>query len=226
VNHQRVLQLRKNLYLWLKYIKRDVIHVSINWHFQFTNCPIELDENTYLGGLFGEALSTPWGTQMWVQTKNNEGVRNQRTLPSSQHFGRVKGRAKPLRWIRKNWQASITHMNLHKTNTRWLVHRSNTFGARTSHGQLGLTRLTTAWTWGKPPPSPFYYTLRLSTGVTSKWLFVPGLPSGSPEILAIGTLATFGVHNFMCKPPLWWGLRKVIALIKSFPTICCTSPAC
>jgi hypothetical protein len=37
---------------------------------------------------------------------------------------------------RKNWQASITHVNLHKTNTKWLVHSWNTFGARMNHKQF------------------------------------------------------------------------------------------
>jgi hypothetical protein len=32
---------------------------------------------------------------------------------------------------KKNWQASLTHMGLHKTNTRWLVCSCSTFGART-----------------------------------------------------------------------------------------------
>ncbi len=45
---------------------------------------------------------------------------------------------------RKNWQASTANTNLHKTNTRWLVHSWSTFGVRTNHGELGLTRLTTA----------------------------------------------------------------------------------
>jgi hypothetical protein len=31
----------------------------------------------------------------------------------------------------------------------------STFGARTNHGQHRHTRLTTARTWGKPPPSPY-----------------------------------------------------------------------
>ncbi len=38
------------------------------------------------------------------------------------------------------------------------MHSWSTFGARTSHGQHGQhghTRLTTARTWGKPPPSPY-----------------------------------------------------------------------
>jgi hypothetical protein len=50
-----------------------------------------------------------------------------------------------------------------KSTQRWLVHTQGTFGARTSHGQLELTRLTAAWTWGKAAPSPLYYTLCLST---------------------------------------------------------------
>jgi hypothetical protein len=49
---------------------------------------------------------------------------------------------------RRNWQASITYMDLHKTNTKWLVHNWNTSGVRTSHEQLKHTRLTTARTWG------------------------------------------------------------------------------
>jgi hypothetical protein len=42
--------------------------------------------------------------------------------------------------------------------------------------------------------------MRLSTGATSKWLFVLGLPSGSPEIVTIGTPATLKAHNFLCRP--------------------------
>jgi hypothetical protein len=43
---------------------------------------------------------------------------------------------------RKKWQASLTHTGLHKTNTKWLMHSWSTFGARTSHEQLGHTILT------------------------------------------------------------------------------------
>jgi hypothetical protein len=68
----------------------------------------------------------------------------------------------------------LTHTGLHTTHTKWLVHSWSTFGARTSHEQHGHTRLTMARTWGKPPPSPLYYTLCLSTGPASKWLFFPG----------------------------------------------------
>jgi hypothetical protein len=42
-----------------------------------------------------------------------------------------------------------------KLTTKWLVHIPEHLGARTSHGQHRLTWLTTARTWGKPPPSPY-----------------------------------------------------------------------
>jgi len=32
--------------------------------------------------------------------------------------------------------------------------------------------------------------------------FVPGLPSGRPEIPIVGTLATLRPYNFVCKPPI------------------------
>jgi len=68
-------------------------------------------------------------------------------------------------------------------------------------GKLKFPRLTTAQTWGKPPPSPLQYILCLSTRPTSKWLFVSGLLSESPKIIKVGIPATLGPHNFVCKPP-------------------------
>ncbi len=85
---------------------------------------------------------------------------------------------------------------------RGLVHSWSTFSVKTSHGQFELTRFTMAQTWGKPPPSPLQYSLYLSMGATSKWLFVPGLPSGSPEIPIVKTPATLKAHNFVCRPPI------------------------
>ncbi len=33
-------------------------------------------------------------------------------------------------------------------------------------------------------------------------LFVPGLPSGNPEIAQVGTFATLEPHNFASRPPI------------------------
>ncbi len=72
------------------------------------------------------------------------------------------------------------------------------------HGQVtsnhGLTRLMTARTWRKPSPSPLQYTLCMARGSSPRCHFVPRLPSGSPEILKVGTFATLGAHNFVCRP--------------------------
>ncbi len=69
------------------------------------------------------------------QTENNRKARNQGTLLDSQHFRGVEGRVELQDGTRKNWQASTTHTNLHKTNTRWLVHSWSTFGVTMSHEQ-------------------------------------------------------------------------------------------
>jgi hypothetical protein len=45
-------------------------------------------------------------------------------------------------------------------------------------------------------------------GATSKWLFVPGLPSGSLEILKLGIPMTLGAHNFFVDLRLRWGLKQ------------------
>jgi hypothetical protein len=66
-------------------------------------------------------------------------------------------------------------------------------------GKHRLIRFTMAQTWGKPPPPPLEYYLCLAMGPTPKCHFVLGLPSGSPEIPEIGTLAILEAHNFVCK---------------------------
>ncbi len=60
-------------------------------------------------------------------------------------------------------------------------------------------RLTTARTWGKPPPSPLQYSLCLAMGPTPKCHFVSRLPSWSPEILKIGIFTILETHNFVCR---------------------------
>ncbi len=45
-----------------------------------------------------------------------------------------------------------------------------------------LTRLTTAWTWGKPPPSPLYYSLCLAMGLALNYHFVLRFANWNLEI--------------------------------------------
>jgi len=56
-------------------------------------------------------------------------------------------------------------------------------------GKLRLTRLTTAQTWGKPSPSPLYYTLCLATMLAFKWHFVP----------KVKTPMNLEAYNFVCR---------------------------
>jgi hypothetical protein len=64
-------------------------------------------------------------------------------------------------------------------------------------GKLGLTRLITAQTCGKPPPSPLivYYVPFHKAHI--QMAFCPR----SPEIPKVTTPTTLGTHNFVCKPP-------------------------
>jgi hypothetical protein len=65
----------------------------------------------------------------------------------------------------------------------------------------------------------------MATGPTPKCHFVPKLPNGSLEILKFGILVILEAHNFVCKPLIWGDvLKKVVALVKSFPMVCGLSP--
>jgi hypothetical protein len=68
-------------------------------------------------------------------------------------------------------------------------------------GRLGLTRLTTARTWGKPPPSPLYYIMCFSTRPTSKWHFVPRLPK-------LGLSWLWGPITLCADLIFRWGLKQ------------------
>jgi hypothetical protein len=137
---------------------------------------------------------------MWVWSWNNGKARRRGMFLGSQHFGSRRACWNSGMGLGR-WQAtySLTQIYTNQT-TCWLVHNLNIFGARTNHGQLRTHKTTTAWTWGKTPPSPLYYTLHLSTWATSKWVFVLGLPSESPEISTIKIPMTLGAHNFVWKP--------------------------
>ncbi len=82
-----------------------------------------------------------------------------------------------------------------------MVHRWTT-------SKYGLTRLTTARTWGKPLPSPLEYTLCLAIGTTPKCHFVSRLLGGSPEITKVGTPTTLEPIT-LCED-LWlkWCLKQ------------------
>jgi hypothetical protein len=76
-------------------------------------------------------------------------------LPNSQHFRGRKGVLELQDGTRKNDKHLITHTDLHKTKQQvglCIVGALLVLGQ--AMGKLRLIRLTTARTWGKPPPSP------------------------------------------------------------------------
>jgi hypothetical protein len=88
-------------------------------------------------------------------------------------------------------------MNLHKTNTRWLLHSWSTFGTKMSHEQTRIHMTHHSPDLGEATTFP---PMCLSTRPTSKWHFVPGFLSGSLEIAKVGTPITLGAHNFAFRP--------------------------
>jgi hypothetical protein len=79
------------------------------------------------------------------------------------------------------------------------MHSWNTFGAKTNHGQPWTHKIHHGPNLGEVTTFPLYYIMCLATIPTSKWHFIPELPSGSPKIFKVGTPVTLGAHNFVCK---------------------------
>ncbi len=110
--------------------------------------------------------------------ENSGRTRSWGTPPGSQHFG-GRGACQSSRiWIRKNdKQVNYSHEPIQtKQQVGQCVVGAFLLHGRT-RGKHGLTRLTMAQAWGKPPPFPLEYSLCLATGLVPKCHFVLGLPS-------------------------------------------------
>ncbi len=123
---------------------------------------------------------------------------------------------------RTNWQVSITYTDLHKINPKWLVHSYNTFGARTSHGQLRLTIFTRAQTWGEATTFPLIvYSAALHGGhiqmtfcpKTPKWMSQPHFGLNvrvKPTLPKVGTWSPPGLPK--TQSPSWRGKTPCIGV--------------
>jgi hypothetical protein len=111
----------------------------------------------------------------------------------------VEGHARALGW----GLGRVTSMNYsHRPTetTSWLMHSLSTFGVNTSHKQTRAHKTHHGLDLGEASTFPLIVYCVPLHKPTSKWHFVLGLPNGSPKISKVGTLATLGPHNFMCKP--------------------------
>jgi hypothetical protein len=103
---------------------------------------------------------------------------------------------------RKNDKHQLVTWTYTNQITSWLVHSLNAFGARTSHMQTWIHKTHHNMDLGEATTFPLIVIMCLAMGLASKCHFVLGLPSGSLEIHKVGTLATLGAHNFVCRPPI------------------------
>jgi hypothetical protein len=114
--------------------------------------------------------------------------------------------------LRKNWQALTTHIDLHKTNTRWLVHSWSTFGARTSHGQLGFTRLIMTRTWGSHHLPPYSILCASPRGPHPNDILSWDSQVGVPKFPNLGLPRFWGPITFCENLWLIWGLMQSCSL--------------
>jgi hypothetical protein len=104
-----------------------------------------------------------------------------------------------------------------------LVHSWSTLGARTNHGQHGHTRLTTARTWGKSTTFPLIvYSAARDGGYIQMAIFsgTPKLESRNCPGLESRNFGRSYLPTTECDRNKVWS--KVVALVESFPTSCCT----
>jgi hypothetical protein len=82
------------------------------------------------------------------------------------------------------------------------VHSLNIFGVKMSHGQIQTHKTHHSPNLKEATTFPLtVYSVPLHEAHI-QMAFCPGLPNGNPEIPKVGTIATLGPHNFVCKPPI------------------------
>jgi hypothetical protein len=115
--------------------------------FALNFCPISEIEPCW-----SNRINIMWGFYCWVRVANHIKQHVYWYVPKFL-VDSLEGLS--MRQCGRSWNLEpLLSVVLHITHTKWLVQSWSTLGARTNHGQHGHTRLTTARTWGKPPPSP------------------------------------------------------------------------
>ncbi len=137
---------------------------------------------------------------MGLSYLNNEIVKNSKHVSSFQHQKGQRGVLKLRDGIKKSDKLQLLTRTCIKPTNKLVSSLSGTPLMLRQTTNSRLTKLTTAWTQGKPPPSPIQYSLRFSVAPTFKWFFVPGFPRKNPEIVLVWTPKTLRDHNSLVKP--------------------------
>jgi hypothetical protein len=110
---------------------------------------------------------------------------------------------------RKNSQASITHLNLQKPNTRRLVHSWSTFGARTSHGQPQTLKTHHGPNLGETTTFPPYSILCSSSpGPHPNGFLSEDFQMGIPKFPQLGFPRFWRQITWHADLWLQWGLKQ------------------
>jgi hypothetical protein len=121
----------------------------------------------------------------------------------------VEGHVGALKWgLERVTSINYSHGPTQNQTTSWLVHNLSTFRARTSHGQTRTHKIHHGSNLGETTIFPLIVYSMTSHETNIQMTFLPGLPSGSPEIPKLGTLVTLGAHNFVCRPPIEMRFEK------------------
>jgi hypothetical protein len=106
------------------------------------------------------------------------------------------------------WQASTTHMDLHKTNTRWLVHSWSTFGVKTSHGQLDSQDSPRLRLGGSHHLPPFNILCASSWGPHPNGILSRDSQMGVPKLPKLGLSRLWGPITLHANLKLRWVLKQ------------------
>jgi hypothetical protein len=107
---------------------------------------------------------------------------------------------------RKNWQALITYTDLHKTNTKWLMHSWSTLGTKTSHGRPWTHKTHHGPDSEEATTFPHIVYCAPLHGTLIQMTFCPGM--GVPKSLRLELLQLCKTITSCADLWLGWGLKQ------------------
>jgi len=154
---------------------------------------------------------TPWfldRLQMWIWSENNGRARSRGTLLGSQHFGGGRGAC----WNSGMGLGRMTSINysqdLHKTNTRWLMHSWSTFGAKTSHEQTWIHKTHHNPNLGEATTFPLIVYFVPLHDAHIQIAFCPRTPKWESQNCQSWDSRNFGAPTLCADLQLRWGLKQ------------------
>jgi len=103
------------------------------------------------------------------------------------------------------------------------VHSWSTFGAKTSHGQTWTHKIHHGLNLGEATTFPLIVYFVPLHEAHIQMTFCLETPKWESQNSQSWDFRNFGAHNFVCRPSIEMKFKaKIVALVESFPTVCCT----